>query len=149
MNLKNQKRMAAEVLKCGVSRVWINPNRIADVGDAITRADIRTAIQSGSIVKLPRKGNSRGRIRKSLHQKEKGRRSGRGSRHGTLDTRYPSKLKWMKTIRALRRELRAYRDGGRIERGAYRKYYMLTKGGMFRGRRNLEEHLRTEGILKE
>jgi large subunit ribosomal protein L19e len=148
MDLRYQKRMAASILKCGVSRVWINPNRLADVADAITRADIRTAIQSGSIVKLPKKGNSRGRIRKQLEQKEKGRRSGHGSRKGTHNTRYPSKLRWMKTIRAVREELRKYRDSGKIDRHAYRKYYLLSKGGMFRGRRNLEEHLISEGVLK-
>ncbi len=38
MDLKNQKRMAAGILKCGGSRVKINPNRISDVADAITRA---------------------------------------------------------------------------------------------------------------
>ena len=33
MDLKNQKRMAAEILKCGESRVWIDPNRIEDAAD--------------------------------------------------------------------------------------------------------------------
>ena len=47
MDLKNQKRMAAEILDCGYNRVWIDPNRAEDVADAITRADIRTAIASG------------------------------------------------------------------------------------------------------
>lgn len=149
MDLKNQKRMAAEILKCGSSRVWINPNRISDVADAITRADIRTAIQSGSIVKLPKKGNSRGRINYNLGQKEKGRQKGHGSRKGTLNTRTPKKDRWMKTIRSLRDELRKYRDSGKIDRSTYRKYYALTKGGMFKGRRNLEEHLRAGGLLKE
>lgn len=149
MDVKNQKRMAAEMLKCGASRVWINPNRIADVADAITRADIRTAIQSGSIVKLPKKGNSRGRINKNLRQKDKGRQKGHGSRKGTLRTRTPKKRRWVKSIRAMRDELRKYRDSGKIDRSTYRKYYGLTKGGMFKGRRNLEEHLRDEGLLKE
>lgn len=149
MDLKNQKRMAAELLKCGASRVWINPNRISDVADAITRADVRTAIQSGSIVKLPKKGISRGRINKNLKQKEKGRQTGHGSRKGTLKTRSPKKTRWVKTIRALRDELRKYREDGKIDRATYRRYYGLTKGGMFRGRRNLEEHLRGEGLLKE
>ena len=48
MDLKNQKRMAADILGCGESRVWIDPNRIEDVADAITRADIRKAIDAGS-----------------------------------------------------------------------------------------------------
>ncbi len=149
MDLKNQKRMAAEILKCGASRVWINPNRITDVADAITRADVRTAILSGSIVKLPKKGNSRGRINKNLGQKDKGRQKGHGTRKGTLSTRSPKKDRWVKSIRAMRDELRKYRDGGKIDRNTYRRYYNLTKGGMFRGRRNLEEHLRDAGLLKE
>ncbi|MEM3852216.1 MAG: 50S ribosomal protein L19e [Methanomassiliicoccales archaeon] len=148
MDLKYQRRMAASILKCGVNRVWINPNRLQDVADAITRADIRTAILSGSIAKLPAKGNSRGRIRGRLKQKEKGRRTGHGSRKGTLNTRYPAKLRWIKTIRAVREELRKYRDEGKIDKHVYRRYYMLSKGGMFKGRRNLEEHLAAAGLLK-
>lgn len=149
MDLKNQKRMAAEILKCGASRVKINPNRMADVADAITRADIRTAIQSGSIFAAPRKGNSRARINANLLQKRKGRQSGRGSKKGTFNTRAPRKQRWTKTIRAMREQLREYRDSGRIDRSTYRKFYRLTKGGMFKGRRNLEEHLKGEGLLRE
>ena len=52
MDLKNQKRMAAEILGCGVNRVWIDPNKIEELSDAITRADIRTAIESGTIKAL-------------------------------------------------------------------------------------------------
>lgn len=148
MDLKYQKRMAASILKCGLSRVWINPNRIEDVADAITRADIRTAIQSGSIRKLPAKGNSRGRIRKQLRQKARGKRSGHGSRKGTYNTRYPSKVRWMKTIRAVRHQLRKYRQEGKLDRHLYRRYYLLAKGGMFRGRRNLDENLIAAGHLK-
>ena len=29
MNLRNQRRIAAEVLKCGENRVWIDPDEIA------------------------------------------------------------------------------------------------------------------------
>jgi large subunit ribosomal protein L19e len=149
VDLKNQKRMAAGLLKCGGSRVRINPNRISDVADAITRADIRTAIQSGSIYAVPRKGNSRGRINSNLAQKMKGRQSGRGSKKGTFNTRAPRKQRWKKTIRAMREQLKSYREQGRIDRSTYRKFYRLTKGGMFKGRKNLEEHLRGEGLLKE
>jgi large subunit ribosomal protein L19e len=149
MDLKNQKRMAADILKCGKSRVRINPNRLTDVADAITRSDVRTAVQSGSIFAAPKKGNSRGRIEKNLKQRAKGRQGGHGSRKGTLNTRTPKKTRWMKTIRALRLQLKGYRDEGKIDRATYRKFYRLTKGGMFRGRRNLEEHLRTAGLLRE
>ena len=34
--LKYQKNVAARILKCGKSRVWLNPSRINDVSEAIT-----------------------------------------------------------------------------------------------------------------
>ena len=48
-DLSNQRRMAAEVLKCGQNRVWMDPERLDDVEECITRADIRTAVASGII----------------------------------------------------------------------------------------------------
>ncbi|KUL05763.1 MAG: LSU ribosomal protein L19E, partial [Thermoplasmatales archaeon 49_6] len=73
MDLSNQRRMAAEVLKCGENRVWIDPNSLEEVADCITRADIRTAVDSGIIKALPKKGVSRGRARYIAAQKSKGR----------------------------------------------------------------------------
>ena len=35
MDLKNQKRMAAEILKCGENRVWIDPDKIEEVAECI------------------------------------------------------------------------------------------------------------------
>ena len=149
MDLKNQKRMAAEVLKCGRNRVWIDPNRAEDVADAITRADIRTAIQSGSIRAMPVRGISRGRARHRLAQKAKGRRRGQGSRKGTSGARKPQKEAWIQTIRPLRNTLRELRDEGKITRTVYREFYMKAKGGMFRSKNNLLMHLKTAGYLKE
>jgi large subunit ribosomal protein L19e len=149
MDLKNQKRMASEILGCGKSRVWIDPNRAEDVEDAITRADIRTAIESGTIRALPKKGVSRGRTRYKLDQRKKGRRRGPGSRKGTSGARKPTKRNWIQTIRPLRRELRQLRDDGRITRSVYRSFYMKAKGGQFKNRKNLLSHLQTEGLLKE
>ena len=149
MDLKNQKRMASEILGCGKSRVWIDPNRAEDVEDAITRADIRTAIESGTIRALPKQGVSRGRTRYKLDQRRKGRRRGPGSRKGTSGARKPTKRNWIQTIRPLRQELRQLRDDGRITRSVYRSFYMKAKGGQFKNRKNLLSHLQTEGLLKE
>lgn len=149
MDLKNQKRMASEILGCGKSRVWIDPNRAEDVEDAITRADIRTAIESGTIRALPKQGVSRGRTRYKLDQRKKGRRRGPGSRKGTSGARKPTKRNWIQTIRPLRQELRQLRDDGRITRSVYRSFYMKAKGGQFKNRKNLLSHLQTEGLLKE
>jgi large subunit ribosomal protein L19e len=148
MDLKNQKRLAAIILKCGHSRVWIDPNRIEDVADAITRADIRTAIASGTIRALPETGVSRARAKHNQGQKAKGRQRGQGSRKGTAGARTPRKTKWIATIRPIRVELRRLRDSGAIDRHTYRAFYRKAKGGMFRSKRQLTLHLKTEGHLK-
>lgn len=149
MDLKNQKRMAAEILGCGRGRVWIDPNRIEDVADAITRADIRTAIDSGTIKALPKKGTSRGRTRYAQSQKSKGRRRGPGSRKGSSGARHPGKRRWIQTIRPIRDELRKLRDDEKISRSTYREFYLKAKGGMFKNRNHLISHLRSEGHLQE
>ncbi len=149
MDLKNQKRMAAAILKCGETRVWIDPNRIEDAADAITRADIRTAIESGTIRALPKQGISRGRTRYRLAQRRKGRRRGPGSRKGTSGARTPTKADWIQTIRPIRQELKKLRDDGKINRSVYREFYMKAKGGQFKSRKNLLSHLQMAGHLKE
>jgi len=149
MDLKNQKRMAAEILGCGETRVWIDPNRSEDVADAITRADIRTAIESGTIKALPKTGVSRGRARYNTAQKAKGRQRGPGSRKGRSGARRPPKKDWIQTIRPIRQTLRGLRDEGKISKTVYRDFYMKAKGGMFKSRAHILSHLKSEGHLKE
>ena len=149
MDLKYQKRVAAELLKCGENRVWIDPNKAEDVADAITRADVRTLIASGTVAAKQKKGVSRGRANYRKAQKAKGRRSGQGSRKGKKHARKPSKEIWMQAIRPIRRRLKELRDDGRIDTGTYRKYYMQAKGGVFKSKSHLDSHLRSEGVIKE
>lgn len=149
MDLKYQKRVAAELLKCGETRVWIDSNRIEDVADAITRADVRTLIASGTIAAKQKKGVSRGRANYRKGQKAKGRRRGQGSRRGKKHARKPSKEIWMQSIRPIRRRLKELREDGTIDTGTYRKYYLQAKGGVFKNRSHLDSHLRSEGVIKE
>ena len=149
MNLKNQRRMASELLKCGVNRVWVDPNRSEDVSDAITRADVRILINSGTIVARQKKGVSRGRAEFEKAQKRKGRQSGHGSRRGRKGARKPSKERWMQSIRPIRRKLKELRDTGKIDPATYRTYYLKAKGGVFKSKSHLISHLKSEDILKE
>lgn len=149
MNLRNQKRMAARLLGCGVNRVWIDPNKLEDLEDAITRADIRTAIASGTIKKLQINGISRGRTRYARAQRLKGRRRGQGSRKGTKNARTPKKAAWIGVVRPIRQRLREMKADGRIDETTYRKFYLQTKGGMFKNKTDLEFHMRSSGHLKE
>jgi len=149
MDLKNQRRMASELLKCGVNRVWVDPNRSEDISDAITRADVRILINSGAIAARQKKGVSRGRAEFEKAQKRKGRQSGHGSRRGKKGARKPSKERWMQSIRPIRLKLKELRDTGKIDPATYRIYYLKAKGGVFKSRSHLISHLKSVDILKE
>ena len=148
-DLRNQRRMAAEILKCGENRVWMNPDRLDEVEDCITRADIRTAIDSGLIKAKAKNGTSRARTRYVAGQKASGKRKGPGSRKGTDNARVPSKRRWISTIRPIRAELKQLRDEGKITPSVYRMYYRKAKGGVYKSRRNLRMHMVNAGYLKE
>ena len=46
MNLTTQKRLAASILKVGLNRVWIDPERLEEVSMAITRDGVKQLIQN-------------------------------------------------------------------------------------------------------
>lgn len=148
-DLRNQKRLAADVMKVGKQRVRIDPDRADEVAGAVTRADVRKLVDGGVITKVQKQGVSRGRGRKLDAQKAKGRRVGPGSRKGAKYARLPKKQRWMALIRALRSELTDLRDKGAIDRKTYRNYYVRAKGGQFRSRAHMVTHMKTEGVLAE
>jgi len=78
-DLKGQRRLAAQILKIGQNRVWINPERMSDVDGAITREEVRKLIHEKIIISLPQKGVSRSRAKSIRAKKALGRRSGPGS----------------------------------------------------------------------
>lgn len=144
-SLVMQKRLAADILKVGISRVWIDPQRISDVESSVTREDIRKLIEEGVIRKLPVRGISRARYRARMERKRRGRGRGHGSRKGKKGARMGKKEAWMRKIRALRRRLRELRDSGEIDRRTYRMLYMKAKGGEFRSVRQLNEYVKGLG----
>lgn len=148
-DLRNQKRLAASVMKVGASRVRIDPDRNDEVATAVTRGDVRKLVSGGVITAVQKKGVSRGRGRKIASQKAKGRRVGPGSRKGAANARTPRKATWVNRIRALRDELRTLREKGAIDASVYRDYYVRAKGGQFRSRAHLRTHMKTEGALSE
>ena len=147
-DLTLQKRLAAEILGVGVSRVWIDPTRVDEVIDAITREDVRRLIRDGVIQVKPIHGNSRGRWRIKHMQRKKGRRRGYGKRKGAKSARLDPKDVWMSRIRKMRRYLRYLRDHGIIDRKTYRRLYMLAKGGMFHSLAGLRNYMIEKGLLK-
>ncbi|MBR9689469.1 MAG: 50S ribosomal protein L19e [Candidatus Altiarchaeota archaeon] len=141
MNLKVQRRIASELLKCGSDRVWFNPDSLDQASKAITREDIRGLIKKGIIKKKQAIGVSRGRARIIAEKKRKGRRTGAGRRRGTKNARFPKKKRWMIKIRSQRKVLKGLRDTEEITRKLYRKFYLMAKGGIFRSKNHMSNFI--------
>ena len=140
-DLKNQKRMAASVLKCGVRRVKLDSERAEEISNAISRDDVRGLVEEGAIVAKPVKGNSRGRARKLMAKRSYGHCKGPGRRKGASGARNPSKRSWIRKIRAIRRELRELRDSGEIDAHVYRIVYRKAAGGQYRSVAHMKAQL--------
>ncbi|MBS7656801.1 MAG: 50S ribosomal protein L19e [Candidatus Bathyarchaeia archaeon] len=149
MSLKSQRRMAAEILKIGTNRVWIDPERISDVESAISREEIRRLIKDKAIMKMPEKGISRARARIIHAKKTAGKRRGQGSRTGKDGARTPAKEAWIKRVRAQRKKLRELRDKHVITDTVYRKLYIMTKSGSFRSVADLDRYIEAHGLRRK
>jgi large subunit ribosomal protein L19e len=145
VNLAKQKRIAAEVLKVGKGRVWIDPDATDSVAEAISREDVRGLIEEGVIAKQQKRGVSKGRARFIGHQKALGRRRGQGSRKGAKGARASRKRRWMIKIRAIRRRLHELREEGSVDRSTYRRLYNKAKGGEFRSVAHLNDYVASVG----
>jgi len=148
-DLRNQRRMAASILKCGLHRIWMDSDRTDEIAKAVTRGDVKILINGGAIKSKQIQGISRGRKKFNQKQKEKGRRKGHGSRKGAKYARLPRKERWIRTIRPIRIYLRQLRDDKSIDKSIYRKYYRKAKGGEFRSKHHLKARMTSDGFLKE
>ena len=130
--------MAAELLKVGTTRVWVDPEDTDRVSSAITRNEIRKLIHEGSIRKVPEVGISRGRKRVRRQELLAGRHRGPGSIKGSVSS---GKRRWVVRIRSIRRRLRSLRDKRFITTEVYRKLSLMAKGGTFRSAAHLDEYV--------
>lgn len=147
MNLKTQRRIAADVLKAGKTRVWLNPERKEDIKKAITKNDIKELVKQGAIAERPKVGVSRARAKHIAIQKSKGRRKGKGSRTGKRTARLPDKKDWMTRIRAQRGLLTTMKQHKLIDDKVYREMRQKAKGGFFRSKRHIKLYLEDRGLL--
>jgi large subunit ribosomal protein L19e len=134
-----QKKLAAKVLKAGVSRVWLDPNKMKDIDKAITRIDIKKLIKQNAIKALPQKLNL---------PKEKRGRKGIGSRKGSKFAVWPRKRRWIHTVRPLRKMLSELKASTQIDNPTYNKMRLMVKGGMFRSKHHLRIYLEQHDLLK-
>jgi len=148
LKLDSQHRLAAKILKVGLSRVKIDPERAEDVELAITREEIKRLIHEGAIRVIPKKGISRSRKRAFNYQKKKGRHRGPGRRGGSLYARISRKELWMRKIRALRKELQRLKQKRLVAKKTYVRLYRLASSGVFESVSDMHRYIETKGLWR-
>ena len=148
-NLRNQRRLAAQILKIGQNRVWIDPEKMDDVEGAITRDEVKKLIHEKVIVSLPETGVSRSRAKAVREKKRVGRRKGAGSRTGSGHARISKKEAWMSKIRSLRKKLRELKASRVITENTYRKLYAIAGSGKFESVAELERYLKAHELWRK
>jgi len=147
MKLNIQKRLSAEILKCSQKRITFDPERLDEIKEAITKADIRGLIKDGTISCKPKRGISKYKARKIKQQKRKERQKGHGSRKGKKTARLSKKDVWMNKIRAQRNLLKKLRDNRIVSKKTYRLLYAKTKGGFFRSVRHIKLYIEEHNLI--
>lgn len=146
--MKLQRRLAARILKCSPKRVFIDPTKLTDIKEAITKTDIRGLIKAGAIRKIPKRGISRSRTRKRRQHLRK-RHRGPGSKKGKMTARLPRKTVWKNRVRLQRQFLKELRNKKTIDKRTYQELYMRCKGGFFRSKRHIQLYLTELGVIKK
>jgi len=147
--MRLQKRLAAEVLKCSPSRVRFDGEKLDEIKESITKADIKGLVNRGVISRAKFVGPSRVRARKIAVQKRKGRRKGQGSRKGKFNARADEKSIWMNKVRSQRATLKRIKDKDLITSKDYGMIYAKVKGGFFRSVQHMKMFMEDHGLFKD
>jgi large subunit ribosomal protein L19e len=139
MNL--QKKMAAQILKVGLNRVWLDPKHAKDLDGAITKADVRKMILKGWV---------KAKSEKIHKPREKSRKKrGHGSRKGAKYSIVNRKRRWILKVRPMRAMLQEMKAKNEIDNQTFKKLYLLVKGGMFRSRSHLRLYMEQNNLLRK
>ena len=138
MDAKKAKGIAARLLKTGRTKIAISPENMPEVGEAITKDDVRQLIKDGIVVKRRGNEHSRGRARILHAKRKKGRKRGKGRRYGTKKARIRVKNKWKMSVRAQRKKLKEMKDKKMKLKMSYREAYNRIKGGFFKEKKQLD-----------
>ena len=143
-----QRRLAAQILKCGKNRIRFDPDRLEDIKEAITKTDVRSLINNGVISKKRVLNTSRFWTRKKRLQKISSRQKGFGSRKGKKTARLNPKRNCINKVRLQRNFIKSLRDNKLISSEAYHELYAKSKGGFFRSLRHLKLYTKERELIK-
>jgi len=136
VNLRAKKRLVSRMLDVGIHRVTFDSDHLDDIGDAITRDNIRSLLTANSIKVKRIVGTSRGRARIKKIQKRK-RGTTAGSKKGKKGARVGKKEVYVKKVRALRRLLKVFKDRKDITNPEFWELYKKVGGNTVRNRAHL------------
>ena len=60
----SQKRLAASIKKCGVNKIWLDPNESSEIKMANSRFNVRKLLKDGLVIRKPQVIHSRDRVSK-------------------------------------------------------------------------------------
>jgi large subunit ribosomal protein L19e len=138
VNIKKKRELVARILGVGSNRVRFEPDRLEDVGDSITRENIRSLVNSGAIWTVQRKGTSRGRsVDKKSVWKIHGK--GPGSKKGKRTARVGKKAVYVVRVRSMRYHLKVLKDRKDVNNDVYWNLYKKVNGGQVRSLAHLRD----------
>ncbi|HEV8386068.1 MAG TPA: 50S ribosomal protein L19e [Nitrososphaera sp.] len=138
VNIKKKRELVARILGVGSNRVRFEPDRLEDIGDSITRENIRSLVNSGAIWTVQRKGTSRGRsVDKKSVWKIHGK--GPGSKKGKRTARVGKKAVYVVRVRSMRYHLKVLKDRKDVNNDVYWNLYKKVNGGQVRSLAHLRD----------
>jgi len=132
-----QKRLAADVLNVGIHRVWLDPSRIEDIKEALTKQDIRDLIKDNAI---KAKATNHKKVKKKKKKRTIGKTKKRVKRR---------KEKYIMLIRKLRRYLKGLKENKKLISKEYHYIRRLAKAGNFKSLEALKEYVKANVINGE
>ncbi len=143
MKLEKAKILASQIMKVGITKIYIDPTKTSKVKEAMTKDDVRGLIAERIVKKRQDNYQSKGRARILAEKKKKGRRRGTGKRKGTKKTRTEKKQTWISKVRAQRKTLKELKESNpsAVKEKGYSNIYKKIKGNYFKGKKYLKEYV--------
>jgi len=131
MNLLKRKKLIARVLNIGKGRVKLDTEFEKEIGEAITRQDIRDLLKDKAIIIKEEKGR--------LTRKKRKTRRMQGSRKKNLRGR---KRHYIVMVRKLRAHIKSLRKAGKITKVEYKNLNQKIKARVFKDISHLRDAIR-------